>query len=88
MGSITLFDWLIWSVYFVLIFIGMFIYRSTKQEDHYKYYIRGLLIKIFGGVAFALIYVYYYKFGDTFLYHRGAIVLSESLLSDPSDYFR
>ena len=66
----------------------MFIYRSTKQEDHYKYYIRGLLIKIFGGVAFALIYVYYYKFGDTFLYHRGAIVLSESLLSDPSDYFR
>ena len=42
----------------------------------------------FGGLIFALIYMYYYKFGDTFLYHEGATILSQTLIESPGDYFR
>ncbi len=88
MGTITLIDWGIWIVYFTFLFLLVYFYRNSKNEIHYKYFIRGFLIKVFGGVVFALIYVYYYKFGDTFLYHRGATVLSQTLIDSPGDYFR
>ena len=58
-----------------------------KSEPYYKYFMNGFAIKVGGGVAFALVYVYYYGFGDTFLYHNGATVLSQSLIESPSNYF-
>lgn len=88
MGSITLTDWGLWIVYFTLIMLVAWVYRMSKTEDHYRFFMKALLIKVVGGVAFAIIYVYYYKFGDTFLYHRGASVLSQTLIESPDDYFR
>lgn len=88
MGSISLADIGLWIVYFTLIFLVLWIYRNSKSEEHYRYFLRGFLIKVAGGLAFALVYVYYYKFGDTFLYHKGATVLSQTLIDNPSDYFR
>ncbi|MEO9547800.1 MAG: hypothetical protein ABJF27_04180 [Crocinitomicaceae bacterium] len=57
-----------------------------KSDTYYKYFLNGFIIKVFGGVVFALIYVYYYGFGDTFLYHNGASVLSQTLVESPADY--
>lgn len=88
MGAITYIDWAIWVVYFTLILLILWVYRIARQEPHYQYFIQGFLIKVLGGVAFALIYVNYYGFGDTFLYHRGAVVLSQTLIDNPVDYFR
>jgi hypothetical protein len=88
MGVITLVDWGIWVVYLVLIFVLLWIYRSSKGESYYRYFMHAFMLKVAGGLGFALVYVYYYKFGDTFLYHKGATVLSQTLIDSPVDYFR
>ena len=88
MGSITWVDWSIWLVYFTCITLLLWVYRSAKTDPHFKYFLPGFFIKVAGGVAFAVIYVYYYGFGDTFLYHRGAKILSQALIDHPGDYFR
>lgn len=82
-------DWLIWIVYLSLITISVFIYKLIKSDDpNYNYILRGFGIKIFGGLSFALIYLYYYGFGDTFLYHNGAVELSNLLFEDSGHYFQ
>lgn len=88
MGSITLFDWTLWLVYLTLIIVLAYIYRTTKTESQYNYFIKGLVVKVLGGLAFALVYVYYYKFGDTFLYHKGASVMATAMTEAPIEYFR
>jgi len=88
MDSITLIDLGIWVVYFTLIFLFLLFYRNTKTELHYRFFLKGFIVKIVGGVAFALVHIYYFKFGDTFLYHRGAVILSEALMDSSYDYLR
>lgn len=83
----TAVEWGIWLIYFVLFTLVIFIYKNTKGNTH-QYMIRGYLIKVLGGIAFASIYLFYYGYGDTFLYQRGANVMSDLMLSNPGDYFR
>jgi hypothetical protein len=85
---ITWVDWGIWLVYFTVIYTVLWFYRQTKTDDDtYKWFLKGFLIKVIGSIAFALIFVYYYKFGDSFEYYKGATMLSNTLLDSPSDYF-
>ena len=79
---------MIWVVYFTLFFLVLYVYRRTKTDAIYRYFLPGFVVKVFGGLAFALIYIFYYKFGDTFLYFRGANVLADTFLESPGDYFR
>lgn len=81
-------DWGIWVVYFISILTGLFLYKSTRDDERYRFFIPAFLLKVFGGIAFAVIYVYYYGFGDTFLYHKGASILTETLVEDLGTYFR
>lgn len=85
---ITWVDWGIWSIYFAVIFSILWFYRQSKSDDNlYKWFLKGFMIKVIGGVSFALIFVYYYKFGDSFEYYKGAVMLSNAFLDSPSDYF-
>jgi hypothetical protein len=88
MGGISWVDWIIWVIYFTLIFLVLLIYRNGKTESYYKYFLPAFVLKVVGGLMFTTIYVYYYQFGDTFLYHRGATVLADTLINDPGSYFR
>lgn len=88
MGGITWEETVIWAVYFVLILLLLVIYRAGKKTALYNYFIAGFLLKVLGGLSFAFIYIFYYKFGDTFLYHQAATVLSQTLIDSPGDYFR
>lgn len=89
MEIIGLVDWGIWLVYLVLISLMMYFYKSSKKNQKiYRYFIPAFFLKVAGGVAFVLVYVYYYGFGDTFLYHNGASVLADVAASSPGDYFR
>lgn len=81
-------DWGIWVVYFLSILMGLYLYKTSRKEAHYDFFIPAFLLKVSGGLAFAFIYVYYYGFGDTFLYHKGASVLSDTLVNEPGAYFR
>lgn len=80
------YDWGIWIVYFLVIFSLLWFYRLTKKESYYRYFIPAFLIKVFGSLAFTLIYVYYYGFGDSFEYFKGAYSLTNALKNSPADY--
>jgi len=85
---ITWVDWIIWFIYFAVIFSTLWFYRNSKSDkDLYQWFLKGFLIKVFGSIAFAMIFVYYYKFGDSFEYFKGAVMLSNTFLDSPSDYF-
>lgn len=58
-----------------------------KDKPYYKYYIRGLVIKLFGATLFCLIYLLYYKGGDTTNYFIGAKAMNNMFWKSPNDYF-
>ena len=89
MVQIGLLDWVLWLVYFVLIGLVLFVYQNSKytQKD-YRLFILGYIIKVFGGLSFVMIFMYYYGFGDTFLYFDGARTLSGAIIEDPGSYLQ
>ena len=84
---ITWVDWIIWGLYFAVLYAVLWFYRHSKSDDSiYKWFLKGFVIKVFGGLFFSLIFVYYYGFGDSFEYYRGAVVFGDAFFSSPSDY--
>ncbi len=61
-------------------------YNHIEREPFYKYYTRGLMLKIFGGIGLCLIYCFYYQGGDTISYHKGAVAMSNLMFKDFSGY--
>jgi hypothetical protein len=89
MIELGLFDWVIWVIYFTLFYLLFYIYKNSKADQElYRYFVPAFLIKVFGGVVFTLVYVYYYGFGDTFLYFEGSNVLADVITNDLGTYSR
>ncbi len=89
-GIINIFD-IIGAIFLVTIIILFSnIYKNTKlkAKPEYKYFTYGLITKIVGSVALALIYVFYYKGGDTIYYFLGGETLTNAFFASPSDYFK
>ena len=65
----------------VIFLVVIYLFAKKKQMQNietnpsYKYYIYGLMAKIFGGVSVCLIYALYYGFGDTVNYYNDCVVL-------------
>ncbi len=88
---ITLLDWLLAPFYILIIFVFAIIIKNKgiKKKPIYKFFIPGLLAKVFGGISACLIYVYYYKQGgDTLAYHSSAEVLVNLLFQNPNDFLK
>ena len=60
---------------------------SGKKENYYKYYQKGLAVKLFGGFTFCFIYAFYYGGGDTINYYKGVSAMNTMFWSNPFDYF-
>ena len=60
--------------YFLLIIMIGWGIKSRNQIKHpeYKYFLKGLILKLLGVLAVCLVYLYYYKGGDTINYFLGA----------------
>jgi len=86
---IHLIDWVIAFGYAILFFAIVWFYAFYRFEnDLAKKFISLFFIRVFGGILFALIFVYYYKVvGDTFQYWQGGMILGELFYSDPVAYF-
>lgn len=86
---ITAFDWILSATYIVLFFTIMWFYAFFRYDDQTaKTFIKLFLIRLGGGILFALIFVYYYKVvGDTFQYWQGGMIMGELFYSDPVAYF-
>ena len=82
-------DWVIAASYILLLFAIVWFYGFFRfDEETAKKFIKLAMIRIFGGVLFAIIYVYYYKVvGDTFQYWQGGMILGDLFYSDPAAYF-
>ena len=67
---LTIFDLLLTPVYLIIIyFIASYIqYRNIKKHPFYKFYTKGLMVKLIGAISVCLIYQFYYSGGDTIAY--------------------
>lgn len=69
----------------IVLFIIYFVFLTARNKWYPKghpwrpYFIPALTLKIIGGIAITLIYVYYYKGGDTINYFAQAKVINSAL---------
>src|ERR1700752_1523786 len=83
-----IFDLLLPPLYLIaILFIAhKFTIKRIRKEPIYKYFMPGLIVKIFGAIALGLIYFFYYTSGDTVNYHNTAITFMDVLLDRPGDF--
>lgn len=81
-------DYILTPIYFFLIMMLAFVIRNATLRDSpmLPYFIPGLMVKIVGGLAFGLIYAFYYKGGDTFYYFSDSLAFNRAL-GDGLDQF-
>lgn len=85
----------IFDVFLIPLYLGIFYfiaYRTVNANRHdplYRvYYIKGLNYKFFGVFCFAMIYLFYYKGGDTLAYYADASPIMKLLVLDPLWFFK
>ncbi|MDH4473102.1 MAG: hypothetical protein QE487_10890 [Fluviicola sp.] len=88
MIQLDIIDWGIWLFLAVTVGLLMYLYQRTSNFPGSPYLVRGYLLKVFGGLSFALIYIYYYGGGDSIEYFRSTSTLNELLASEPGTYFK
>jgi hypothetical protein len=62
--------------------------KMIGGNPEYKYYRKGLLFKIYAGLAFGLVYAFYYGGGDTMIYWMDAKILNSMILTEPLCYLK
>jgi hypothetical protein len=86
--SIHPFEWVMLGLYMILL-IGISFFtqvKNIKQRPEYRYYMRGVLLKMVGAVIFCLIYIYHYNGGDTVCYYETTRALVNLGLKDFDSY--
>lgn len=81
----TSWDLFLAPIYFILIWMAAMVYMKKYVHNPVQryYFKRGLLLKIIGGLAFTLIYMFYYGGGDTMCYYLGGEYISSVFFHDP-----
>jgi len=76
---------------FLLLFILLigYIVQRKKVENNpvYRYYFKGLVVKLFSSIIFLLIFTEYYGWGDTIDYLKGSTAMTNLLFKNPQHYF-
>lgn len=83
--AITLYDLLLGPLYILsLYFIARTIQiKNIYLSPHYKYFMGGLMVKVFAGISLCLIYEFYYHgVGDTMLYYHGSSIIKDLFWKD------
>jgi len=86
---IEIWEWPVF-IFLIIAFITAASYIQRKRiiaEPEFRFYSLGLIAKMFGGIAFACIYVFYYKQGDTTSFYECSMAFSRLLMHDLSDFF-
>lgn len=84
MQIFSVYDVILTPIYIVVIFVIAGFLR-TRLTDHTtkRYYFPALGIKLFGGIAFALLYHFYYGGGDTTAFYIGSQRIWRTFLESP-----
>ena len=83
--EINLFHYLLGFIYFIFIYFFAYAYKSKKEEtdDTYRYFLLALSTKIFGGLGFFFLTMYYWGGGDSTAYFNTAHDYATFLLESP-----
>ena len=86
---LSIFDLLLAPIYLIVIFfIASYIQnRNIDKHPLYKWYTKGLMVKLFGAVSVCLIYQLYYTGGDTVNYFITSKALSNMLFKNYKVFF-
>src|SRR5690554_3934297 len=80
------YDILLVILYLTLAYAVAILIRSLHPKNifYQKYFLKGLSIKFFGGLSFALVYTYFYSYGgDTMAYYDDAAQITQFFFKDP-----
>jgi hypothetical protein len=85
----------IWDLVLTPIYLFILHYIAKTRRDRLypvghplrQYYMAGLWVKFAGAIFIALIYQFYYGFGDTFNYFAHAKIINSSLSHSVTDWF-
>ena len=81
------FEYFIWVTYAFIGFVFLYTYKSFREGPLSRFLIPGVFIKILGGLAFTLVYAYYYAGGDCNYYYYSANQLVKIFYEQPLVYY-
>lgn len=78
-------DFILLPLFLVMWFLVFYLYRNQKYKHSVlkKYFLPALGLRLLGAVLTAMMYQYYYGYGDTFFYFFGARDIYNAMLSNP-----
>lgn len=89
-GNIDIEAWefVLIPVYLLVIFIITSRIKNVRiaKQPEYKYYLLGLYAKIFGGLAFGMVYIFHYGGGDTISYYESGRAMVNVFYRSPLDF--
>lgn len=85
---LTIFDLLLVPIYLLFIyFIASNVqHKNIIQKPLYKWYTKGLMVKLFGAIAVCVIYQFYYEGGDTTNYYETSRAIANLLYKDGNSF--
>lgn len=80
----SLVDFVFLPIYLIIIIVTGNFYAKKKMQlnSGYRYYVRGLVAKIIGGLGLAFVYTLYYPGGDTIQYFLDSLAFQKLLFVD------
>ena len=82
----TILDFILMLLYFTMALLIAFVIRIGNRNNRYykKYFVKGLVVKMLAGIAFALFHTYYFTYGgDTKSYFHDMNVITNYFFKDP-----
>ncbi len=72
----------------IIFLMAVAMFRKIRHRPLAKYFFPGLVIKLVAGVCLGLLYILYYRGGDTIMYHEDGMRLSRALYDAPWQYIQ
>ena len=88
--DIWAFDYIVAFCYIVILSIFFYAYyrKKSQTDPNYEYFIKALYIKIFGGLGFMFLTVYYWGGGDTYSYYNTGRDMLSYVIEDPLERYK
>ncbi|MBK7965272.1 MAG: hypothetical protein IPK10_08205 [Bacteroidetes bacterium] len=80
----SLLDLVFGPLYLILILATANVYANKKMLlfPEYKYFVKGLVAKLVGGMGLAFVYTFYYPGGDTLQYFYDSLAFQKLMFVD------
>jgi len=87
---LTLFDFGLLPFYLSFIIVVYLSIQRRREKDNpaYKYFVKGLIAKITGGILLCIVYTKYYNGGDTTAYHESSVYLYNLFFKHPDIWLK